>query len=106
MSTNVRPAITERVMLNGKFLIGGTEGTGRIIFKNLSGENFQPGRPAFFQTHGQYLAQMQHELGCEFAEGDVITLHIAGQDQQETTLTAEHISGINSGAQAVCGGAQ
>lgn len=97
MDTNNRPVITERIMLNDIFLVGGNEGTGRVIFKNLSGENFDTERPAFFQTHGQYLAQIQHLLGCQFAEGDVISLRIEGSEQPEVvhTFTAEQVANVS-----------
>lgn len=69
-----------QLAINGKTMLQSDEHTARIIFNNLSGENYKqlPGDPMppalLTGSHESYIAAMSHEFKMTIAAGDELTL--------------------------------
>ncbi|MGP0171302.1 DUF7688 family protein [Pseudomonas sp. NCHU5208] len=67
---------THAIELNGAFLIRGDESSIKVIWKNLTGENFKQPRPWNIDyTHDAYLRMVEREWLADLSAGGVITLH-------------------------------
>jgi hypothetical protein len=77
---------TLEIKHNGQHLMAGDDSC-RIVFQNLTGENFEALGPWALHTHQQYMEDIQCLLDVTFKAGDVVTIHAIGQAEATRTHT-------------------
>lgn len=78
-------SVLYELRINGETFMTGDESI-RMIFQNLSGENFVKPRPGLMFSHAEYLSMMEREFSFQ-SHGAELTYHVAGNDTALRTHT-------------------